>query len=106
MPPKGFFANERTFLSWMSMTLMLGAVSIGLLNFGGTFSHIVAIVFGVLTTALMFYSLIQFNKRGDQLQKKDKGLAYEDMVGSLVMVTVVFVAVAVNFGVHFIYNRN
>jgi uncharacterized membrane protein YidH (DUF202 family) len=32
--PKVFFANERTFLSWLNFTVILGGLAIGLLNFG------------------------------------------------------------------------
>ena len=38
--PKVFFANERTFLSWLHFTVVLGGLAVGLLNFGdkvGTF---------------------------------------------------------------------
>ena len=32
--PKVSFANERTFLSWLHFTILLGGLSVGLLNFG------------------------------------------------------------------------
>ena len=32
--PKVAFANERTFLSWLHFTVVLGGLAIGLLNFG------------------------------------------------------------------------
>jgi Domain of unknown function (DUF202) len=32
--PKVFFANERTFLSWLHFTVVLGGLAVGLLNFG------------------------------------------------------------------------
>ena len=32
--PKVSFANERTFLSWLHFTVVLGGLSVGLLNFG------------------------------------------------------------------------
>jgi uncharacterized membrane protein YidH (DUF202 family) len=32
--PKVSFANERTFLSWLHFTVVLGGLAIGLLNFG------------------------------------------------------------------------
>ena len=32
--PKVSFANERTFLSWLHFTVILGGLSVGLLNFG------------------------------------------------------------------------
>jgi hypothetical protein len=43
--PKVFFANERTFLSWLHFTVVLGGLAVGLLNFGDKvqtlrFSHL------------------------------------------------------------------
>ena len=32
--PKVAFANERTFLSWLHFTVVLGGLAVGLLNFG------------------------------------------------------------------------
>jgi uncharacterized membrane protein YidH (DUF202 family) len=32
--PKVSFANERTFLSWLHFTVILGGLAVGLLNFG------------------------------------------------------------------------
>ena len=32
--PKVSFANERTFLSWLHFTIVLGGLAVGLLNFG------------------------------------------------------------------------
>jgi uncharacterized membrane protein YidH (DUF202 family) len=40
--PKVAFANERTFLSWLHFTVILGGLAVGLLNFGdkaSTFSR-------------------------------------------------------------------
>ncbi|EGF76993.1 hypothetical protein BATDEDRAFT_28079 [Batrachochytrium dendrobatidis JAM81] len=95
--PKVFFANERTFLSWLQLCLILGAVAIGLLNFSNKLGQIAGMIFAIISVGFMFYSLIQFNIRADRLQKKEKGVSFEDMVGSLVMITVVFLAIAINF---------
>ena len=38
--PKVFFANERTFLSWLNFTVILGGLAMGLLNFGDTVRNI------------------------------------------------------------------
>ncbi|KAJ3257585.1 hypothetical protein HK103_004494, partial [Boothiomyces macroporosus] len=38
--PKGFFANERTFLHWLNLILILGSLGIGLVNFGDAFGQI------------------------------------------------------------------
>ncbi|KAI8906901.1 hypothetical protein EDD86DRAFT_176730, partial [Gorgonomyces haynaldii] len=97
---KGFLANERTFLHWLSLCTVLGAISIGILNFGQ--SSIVALLFGAISCGFMFYALYQFHTRAQKLShgKKSplaKGVSFEDMNGSIAMVIVVFVAVGVNF---------
>ena len=40
--PKVAFANERTFLSWLHFTVILGGLAVGLLNFGDKASTLVA----------------------------------------------------------------
>jgi len=37
--PKVSFANERTFLSWLHFTVVLGGLAVGLLNFGDKVCH-------------------------------------------------------------------
>lgn len=37
--PKVSFANERTFLSWLHFTVVLGGLAVGLLNFGDKVRH-------------------------------------------------------------------
>lgn len=43
--PKVFFANERTFLSWLNFTVTLSALAAGLLNFGDNVGRISAAMF-------------------------------------------------------------
>ncbi|TPX70694.1 hypothetical protein SpCBS45565_g01587 [Spizellomyces sp. 'palustris'] len=102
--PKVFFANERTFLSWMQLCLVLGGLAVGLLNFGDKVGQSAGVIFGVIAVMIMFYSLIQFWARAERLQHIEKGTAFEDMVGALVLVAVVFLAVGINFGLRFISN--
>ena len=101
--PKGFFANERTFLHWQSLTLILGSVGIGLLNFSQLYGQISGTIFILISMSFSFYALVQFHKRQDLLARKAKGLEYEDVNGLIVMIFVIFVAVFINFLLHFIY---
>jgi hypothetical protein len=43
--PKVFFANERTFLSWLNFSVVLGGLAVGLLNFGDRVGRISAGLF-------------------------------------------------------------
>ncbi|KAK5697167.1 GTPase regulator Nrf1 [Elasticomyces elasticus] len=49
--PKVFFANERTFLSWLNFTVVLGGLAIGLLNFGDRVGQISAGLFTLVALA-------------------------------------------------------
>jgi uncharacterized membrane protein YidH (DUF202 family) len=110
--PKGFFANERTFLSWMQLCLILGTLGIGFINFGGSSGGTASgFVFMIITIGMMFYALTQYHIRLTQLKRKgiyimtnflDKGMAYEDIYGTFVLVGVVFFAVLINFVIHFV----
>ncbi|CAB5182916.1 unnamed protein product [Rhizophagus irregularis] len=55
--PKVFFANERTFLSWLQFTVVLGGLALGLLNFGDKVGKISAAIFTFVAMAIMLYAL-------------------------------------------------
>lgn len=46
--PKVAFANERTFLSWLHFTVVLGGLAVGLLNFGDKIGKISAGMFSIV----------------------------------------------------------
>lgn len=49
--PKVSFANERTFLSWLNFTVVLGGLAVGLLNFGDKVRPVLNRVAGCLGLA-------------------------------------------------------
>lgn len=54
--PKVSFANERTFLSWLHFTVVLGGLAVGLLNFGDKVRRIVQCFLSALSLmAAAFY---------------------------------------------------
>lgn len=46
--PKVFFANERTFLSWLHFAVVLGGLAVGLLNFGDKVGKISAALYTIV----------------------------------------------------------
>jgi uncharacterized membrane protein YidH (DUF202 family) len=99
--PKGYFANERTFLHWINLTVIIGGVGIGLLNFGDSMAQISGLVFSFFSIIIMFYSLYKYLQRSDLLEKKQKGNDYMDEKGSIALIFIVLSAVAINFIVKF-----
>jgi len=57
--PKVFFANERTFLSWLNFSVILGGLAVGLLNFGNDkVGKISAAMFTIVAMAIMVYACV------------------------------------------------
>jgi uncharacterized membrane protein YidH (DUF202 family) len=95
--PKVFFANERTFLSWLNFTVILGGLSIGLLNFGrDATSLICAGLFTVVAMGCMVYALVTFHWRARSIRLRGQG-GFDDRFGPTVLAVVLGGAVVVNF---------
>ncbi|KAF9572054.1 vacuolar transporter chaperone [Mortierella alpina] len=98
--PKVFFANERTFLSWLNFTVLLGSLAIGLLNFGDRIGRISAGVFTFVALVVMVYALVTFHWRADRIRKRLPG-PYDDRFGPTVLCLFILIAILINFGLKF-----
>ena len=94
--PKVFFANERTFLSWLNFTVILGGLAIGLLNFGDNIGRICAGLFTLVSMGAMVYALITFHWRAKSIRMRGQG-GFDDRYGPTVLAVALGVAVVVNF---------
>ena len=96
MEPKVFFANERTFLSWLNFAVVLGALAIGLLNFGDRIGRISAGLFTLVAMATMIYALVTFHWRAKSIRQRGQG-GFDDRLGPSVLAVALLAAVVVNF---------
>lgn len=96
MEPKVFFANERTFLSWLNFTVILGGLAIGLLNFGDSVGQISAGLFTLVAMATMVYALFTFHWRAKSIRLKGQG-GFDDRWGPTVLAIALLAAVVINF---------
>lgn len=94
--PKVFFANERTFLSYLNFTVILGGLAIGLLNFGDNVGRISAGLFTLVAMATMVYALITFHWRARSIRMRGQG-GFDDRLGPTVLAGALLAAVVVNF---------
>ncbi|OKL58976.1 Vacuolar transporter chaperone 1 [Talaromyces atroroseus] len=94
--PKVFFANERTFLSWLNFTVILGGLAIGLLNFGDRIGRISAGLFTLIAMAAMIYALFTFHWRAQSIKKRGQS-GFDDRFGPSVLAVALLAAVIVNF---------
>ena len=94
--PKVFFANERTFLSWLNFTVILGGLAVGLLNFGDKVGKISAGLFTFVAMMAMIYALFTFHWRARSIRMRGQG-GFDDRLGPTVLTLALFAAVIVNF---------
>jgi uncharacterized membrane protein YidH (DUF202 family) len=103
--PKVYFANERTFLSWLNFTVILGALAVGMLNFGDFPAFVSSILFTVVALGSMIYSLRTFWWRASQIAQRGQS-GFDDKIGPTVLCIFLGLAVIVNFALRFIYPSN
>ncbi|KAJ3118369.1 vacuolar transporter chaperone [Phlyctochytrium bullatum] len=98
--PKVFFANERTFLSWLNSSIVIASLAIALLNLGDAVGQIAGLLFTLVAMMFMVYSLFLFQWRAQKIRDRDPG-PYDDRVGPTVLVIVLFFAITANFYLKF-----
>ena len=101
--PKVFFANERTFLSWLNFTVILGALAIGMLNFGDRPAFYSAIIFTVISMAAMVYALWTYHWRARSIRRKGQA-GFDDRTGPTLLTIVLLLAMLVNFVLRVTYH--
>lgn len=101
--PKVFFANERTFLSWLNFTVILGALAIGMLNFGDRPAFISSFLFTGVAMATMIYALITYHWRAKSIRMRGQA-GFDDRFGPTFLAIILLLAVVVNFVLRITYS--
>ncbi|KAJ5132031.1 hypothetical protein N7448_006189 [Penicillium atrosanguineum] len=97
--PKVYFAAERTFLSWLEFSIILGGIAATLLNFGvDSISLASSWAFTVLAAGALIYSLFLYIWRVDKIRKRrDVKRVYYEKWGPTVVSVGLVAVVLVNF---------
>lgn len=98
--PKVYFAAERTFLSWLEFSILLGSIAATLLNFGQDYITLTSSwAFTVLAALSLLYSLVLYIRRVDKIRKRrDVKRVYYEKWGPTVVGVGLAVILLVNFG--------
>ncbi|KAH3899066.1 Vtc4p SCDLUD_004489 [Saccharomycodes ludwigii] len=78
--PKVYFATERTFLSWLSIALIIGAISTTMLTYGTETTMVASIGFFFTALAVILYSAFVYCTRVVNIRLK-RAVDYEDKFG-------------------------
>lgn len=93
--PKTFFANERTFLKWLSISVMIGLMSLTLLNFSDATTdgaELAGLVLLPVSLVFMIYALFIFRSRASKIYMREP-MRYDDTRGPTLLVVVLAVAI-------------
>ncbi|KAL3480714.1 vacuolar transporter chaperone 4 [Aspergillus californicus] len=97
--PKVYFAAERTFLSWLEFSILLGTIAATLLNFGEDYiTFACSWAFTVLAAVALVYSLMLYIWRVDKIRKRrDVKRVYYEKWGPTVVGVGMVVIMLTNF---------
>lgn len=103
--PKVYFATERTFLSWLEFSIILGSIAATLVNFGDNISLASAWGFTIVAVAALLYSVIIYALRVNMIRERraQVGGRYYDKWGTSLLCVGLLTATAVSFGFRFKY---
>ncbi|KAI8089473.1 VTC domain-containing protein [Halteromyces radiatus] len=94
--PKTYFANERTFISWLQFCAMLLTVALSLFNRGDLISRWMGAIFLFITCLLACYALGRFQYRSWQLRTRRYVLRYDDKIGPSILCFFLVLAMMIN----------
>ncbi|CAO3681357.1 unnamed protein product [Rhizopus stolonifer] len=99
--PKTFFANERTFISWLQFCALLMTVALNLLNHGDMISRGIGATFILIGAILCLYALFRYQIRSYQLRTHRNMVRYDDIWGPTILCILLVTALIVNFYLRF-----
>lgn len=108
---KAFFANERTFLHWMNMSVTIGSIAAALVglsghahkNWGDTnaagtvFVRAIALAMMAISILMTLYAAYNFRLRGEMLQLKMDG-PYDNRVLPVTISVIMILFLCIVFG--------
>ena len=94
--PKVYFANERTFLSWLSIGMLLGGTAMYLLNYGSNSSLTASISFFITSLFTIFYAIYKYIWRVIMIREK-RAAQYGDKFGPNMICAFIFLSTFTTF---------
>ena len=98
--PKVWLANERTFVKWQHISVLLASLSLGLYNAAGEHNNIarsLAIVYTIVAAFAGTWGWYMYRLRSQMIRQRS-GKDFDNVVGPLVVCFGLAVALCLNFG--------
>jgi uncharacterized membrane protein YidH (DUF202 family) len=95
--PKVFFANERTYLSWINLSVFLGGAAVTLINLGNTRARLSGYAALASSIVIALYALGRFQWRAAMIRRRDPK-SYDDRIGPVLVIVAFIFAMAATVG--------
>ena len=98
--PKVFFSSERTFLSWLNISVTISSISALVLSFASQnrFSQVFGIMLLTISVCFCCYSLYMYYRRSKTLRgRSSKMVAFDDRIGPIVLAIMLGVVISLAF---------
>mmetsp|Transcript_11797 Transcript_11797/g.27987 ORF Transcript_11797/g.27987 Transcript_11797/m.27987 type:complete len:212 (-) Transcript_11797:308-943(-) len=99
--PKVFFSNERTFLAWMHVSIILAGASVAILALADNENvgkQLYGLIMLPVAVAFLSYAMYQYIKRSYMIRYKLPG-PYEDTVGPTILSIMLMVSIVAQFAI-------
>lgn len=100
--PKVFFANERTFLAWMHVSVILAGASVAIGAFTDSTHSAPNQLYGIIllpvSISFILYAMTQYSRRASMIRRKAPG-PYVDIVGPTVLTVILMLSIVAQFSV-------
>ncbi|KZT67947.1 hypothetical protein DAEQUDRAFT_728462 [Daedalea quercina L-15889] len=94
---KVWFANERTWIAYLNMAVLIGTLSLALFNASkDDVSRYFAYSYAVISIGILAYGYTIYQHRITLIRKRDPG-SFDQIVGPVVISVLLFIAILVNF---------
>jgi uncharacterized membrane protein YidH (DUF202 family) len=96
--PKLYFANERTFIKWLHMAVILSSISIAVLAFSSKvgLAQYYAVMMLPLSLLFVAYALATFLWRSNMMRNRDNA-RWDDPLGPVILTVLLIFALTVQF---------
>jgi len=94
---KVWFANERTWISWLNLSVLLGTLALALFNASrDVVARNFAYIYALISIGVLVYGFVIYQNRITMIRKRDPG-HYDHIIGPVLISVLLFFAVLANF---------
>ncbi|KAJ3739252.1 hypothetical protein DFH05DRAFT_537060 [Lentinula detonsa] len=94
---KVWFANERTWVSWLNLAVLLGTLALALFNSSkDTVARNFAYTYAVISVGVLIYGYVLYQHRITLIRRRDPG-HFDALAGPVIVSILLFFAVLANF---------